>query len=142
MKAKRVTVLDYGVGNLFSVRRALEHCGAEVLFATDPGGIAAAERLVLPGVGAFADGMQGLRERGLPDPVREYAIAGWLNQMRAWAVDEGPMKRQTHSGDRARQRSWSRAVGLTLGAGLGGSAFVGKTTTVLGPVGDIESSAY
>jgi imidazole glycerol-phosphate synthase subunit HisH len=76
MKAKRVTVLDYGVGNLFSVRRALEHCGAEVLFATDPGGIAAAERLVLPGVGAFADGMQGLRERGLPDPVREYAASG------------------------------------------------------------------
>jgi glutamine amidotransferase len=71
-----VTVVDYGVGNLFSVRRALEHCGADVCLTSDPGRVAASSRLVLPGVGAFADGMRGLRERGLVEPIRAYAARG------------------------------------------------------------------
>lgn len=71
-----VTVVDYGVGNLFSVSRALERCGAEVLLTDTAAGIEAAERLVLPGVGAFADGMQGLRERGLVAPLQAYARSG------------------------------------------------------------------
>ena len=70
---KHVVIVDYGMGNLFSVRRAFEHCGAEVTLSSDPADIAAADRLVLPGVGAFADGMAGLRERGLVEPIREYA---------------------------------------------------------------------
>ena len=53
-----VTVVDYGRSNLLSVRRALEHCGADVRFAAEPGDILRAGALVLPGVGAFADGMQ------------------------------------------------------------------------------------
>jgi imidazole glycerol-phosphate synthase subunit HisH len=71
-----VSVIDYGVGNLFSVGRALEHCGASVTMVHDAAGVAAAERLVLPGVGAFADGMAGLQERGLVPALRAYAAAG------------------------------------------------------------------
>lgn len=72
----QVTVVDYGMGNLLSVSRALEHCGAEVLLASDPNLITKAERLILPGVGAFADGMAGLRERGLIEPIRTFAGSG------------------------------------------------------------------
>lgn len=71
----QVTLIDYGVGNLFSVSRALERCGAEVVVSGDPSAIDRAERLVLPGVGAFAGGMQGLRERGLIEPIRRYAAS-------------------------------------------------------------------
>lgn len=72
----QVTVVDYGIGNLFSVGRALERCGAEVTLSADPAQIEAAGRLVLPGVGAFSDGMKGLRERGLVEPLRRYAASG------------------------------------------------------------------
>jgi len=71
-----VTVVDYGIGNLYSVQRALESCGAEVRLATDAAGVRAAHHLVLPGVGAYADGMAGLRERGLADAVCEHARSG------------------------------------------------------------------
>lgn len=71
-----VTVVDYGIGNLFSVRRALESCGGRVQLTSDRGAIEEAERLVLPGVGAFADGMQGLRERGLTEAVVRVARSG------------------------------------------------------------------
>lgn len=71
-----VTVVDYGIGNLYSVQRALETCGAQVELTADPARIAQAQRLVLPGVGAFADGMQGLRERGLVKPLRDFAASG------------------------------------------------------------------
>lgn len=71
-----VTVIDYGSGNLFSVRRALEHCGADVEVSGDPAAIAAAEKLLLPGVGAFADGMRGLTESGLAQVVINYAATG------------------------------------------------------------------
>ena len=71
-----VTVIDYGVGNLLSVSRALEHCGAQVDLADNPAQIARAHRLVLPGVGAFKDGMDGLRERALVEPIRQYASGG------------------------------------------------------------------
>jgi len=71
-----VTIIDYGMGNLLSVSRAFAHCGAQPVLTATPEGIRAAERLVLPGVGAFADGMAGLRERGLIDPIREHAAGG------------------------------------------------------------------
>lgn len=73
---KKVTVVDYGLGNLLSVSRALSTCDADVYVTTDAREIANAERLVLPGVGAFADGMAGLRERHLIDCVKEYANSG------------------------------------------------------------------
>ena len=72
-----VTVVDYGVGNLYSVRRALEVSGcSNVIVSADPRDIANAERLVLPGVGAFADGMRGLRDGGLVEPLIRYAASG------------------------------------------------------------------
>lgn len=71
-----VTVVDYGIGNLFSVARALEKCGAHVLLSDKPDEIANAERLVLPGVGAYYQGMQGLRERGLIEPLHVFAASG------------------------------------------------------------------
>lgn len=76
MKKSSVTVIDYGIGNLFSVMKAFEYCGAEVTLATAPEQIACAERLVLPGVGAFADGMTGLKERGLISSIHDFAANG------------------------------------------------------------------
>lgn len=73
----RITVVDYGVGNLYSVRRAVEHCGGEeVVVSSDPEAILGADRVILPGVGAFEDGMRGLRERGLAGPIVAYARSG------------------------------------------------------------------
>ena len=70
-----VSVVDYGVGNLYSVCRALEHCGARVQLVSTAAEVAAADRLLLPGVGAFADGMAGLRERGLIEPIQRFAAS-------------------------------------------------------------------
>lgn len=76
----RVVVVDYGIGNLLSVSRALDHCGAAVTVSGDPEVVARAERLVVPGVGAFARCRQELVERGLLEPVVEAARSGrpWL----------------------------------------------------------------
>lgn len=68
-----VTVIDYGVGNLLSVQRGLERCGAKVTVTTDHETILASKRLVLPGVGAFRDAMQELNRLGLVPVIREYA---------------------------------------------------------------------
>lgn len=73
---KLVTIVDYGIGNIFSVTRAFQRCGADVLLTDKPEDILAASSLVLPGVGAFSNGMNGLRERGLVDPLRAYAASG------------------------------------------------------------------
>ena len=72
----KVTVIDYGLSNLLSVRHALEHFGAEVELTGDPAAVLAAGALVLPGVGAFRDGMQGLERLGLIGPIRQKAAAG------------------------------------------------------------------
>jgi glutamine amidotransferase len=74
--AKKVTVIDYGVGNIFSVSRAIEHFGGEVVLTDDAGVVRESDRVLLPGVGAFANGMQELRNRGLVEPLREYAASG------------------------------------------------------------------
>lgn len=71
-----ITVVDYGIGNLYSVQRALEQCGVEAIVTADPYRIEQAASLILPGVGAFADGMRGLLERGLDGPLRSYAQSG------------------------------------------------------------------
>lgn len=72
----RVVIVDYGRGNLFSLSRALEHLGATPVVTSDPAVVASAERLILPGVGAFGDGMDNLRARGLVEPVKAYAKTG------------------------------------------------------------------
>jgi glutamine amidotransferase len=74
--SRTVTVVDYGIGNLLSVARALEYCGARVRLADRAADIMGADLLVLPGVGAFADGMAELRGRKLDRAVVEFADSG------------------------------------------------------------------
>ncbi len=71
-----VVLIDAGSGNLHSVRKALAHIGADVTVTKDPEVVRRAERLVLPGVGAFGDFMRGLREPGLDQAVREAVARG------------------------------------------------------------------
>lgn len=71
MKRPEITVIDYGVGNLLSVQRGLEHCGAQVILTSDPDAVLDADRVVLPGVGAFANAMQALQERGLVEAIHQ-----------------------------------------------------------------------
>ena len=73
---RTVTVIDYGIGNLLSVTRAVEKCGARPVLSDDPKTIASADCLVLPGVGAFADGMAGLRNRDLIGPIHDFVATG------------------------------------------------------------------
>jgi len=70
-----IAVVDYGVGNLRSVSKALEKVGAEVCVTADAGRIRAADAVVLPGVGAFAHCMDNLRSAGLEECVREAAAS-------------------------------------------------------------------
>lgn len=72
----RVTVLDYGAGNLRSVVKAFEHQGVEARLTPDPAEARRAERLVLPGQGHFGQCMTRLEESGLADAVREHVASG------------------------------------------------------------------
>lgn len=65
-----VLIVDYGMSNLGSVKRAFEECGADVFVSDRPSDCAHADRIVLPGVGAFADGMVALTESGWVDSLR------------------------------------------------------------------------
>jgi glutamine amidotransferase len=71
-----IALLDYGIGNLRSVEKALETVGARVQLTDKPELIRQADQIVLPGVGAFGDGMAGLRQRGLVEVIRETAARG------------------------------------------------------------------
>ena len=73
MRTTEVTIIDYGVGNLLSVQRGFEHCGAKTIITSDPKQILGAERVVLPGVGAFGDAMKALERLGLVAVVQEVA---------------------------------------------------------------------
>lgn len=72
----RVAIIDYGVGNLRSVEKAFAAMGCEAVVSSDIDMLRSAERLVLPGVGAFASCMRGLRERRFDSLVHERAAAG------------------------------------------------------------------
>lgn len=63
-------IIDYGLSNLASIQRALEECGARTVVSSEPGRIRDAAKLVLPGVGSFADGMALLHTRQLYEPIR------------------------------------------------------------------------
>jgi imidazole glycerol-phosphate synthase subunit HisH len=76
MSTLDVVVIDYGAGNLLSVSRALEHCGAKVTITSSPQEILTASRVVLPGVGSFSYGMHALCLQGLDNIVREVASRG------------------------------------------------------------------
>ena len=71
-----VAIVDYGVGNLFSLRSSLEAIGAEVLVTSDAAVLAQADQVILPGVGAFEDAARKLRESGLVDVIRDLAARG------------------------------------------------------------------
>jgi glutamine amidotransferase len=72
----RTVVVDYGIGNVFSVCNALRRLGEDPHLTGDLLAIGQADRLILPGVGAFARCMDGLRERGLVDALRDYVGTG------------------------------------------------------------------
>ena len=71
-----VGIIDYGVGNLFSLRSSFAAIGVEAFVSGDAAELAKADRLILPGVGAFGDAAEKLRASGLDAFVREQAAAG------------------------------------------------------------------
>ena len=71
-----IAVLDYGVGNLFSLKSSFGVIGAEAVVTADPAVIRKADRLILPGVGAFADAAEKLRRSGLDRVLKEEAAKG------------------------------------------------------------------
>ena len=100
MTAPLVAVLDYGIGNLRSAEKALEHCGADARLTADHGLIAAADGVVLPGVGAFGACMDALRAADLEDAAHGAVASGrpFLGicvgmQMLFDASDENPAAR-------------------------------------------------
>lgn len=73
---KKITIVDYGTGNILSVKRALEHCGADVMVSSNYNEIANAERIIVPGVGAFLNCMQALENKSLRESVVNFAASG------------------------------------------------------------------
>ncbi|MEX0746115.1 MAG: imidazole glycerol phosphate synthase subunit HisH [Phycisphaeraceae bacterium] len=71
-----IGIIDYGMGNLRSVEKALQRVGAEAGILRTPDAVSAADKLVLPGVGAFADGMAHLNDRGWSEPIRRFIGQG------------------------------------------------------------------
>ena len=71
-----IVIIDYGVGNLFSLRSSFQKIGVNAVVTSDPNLIAAADKLILPGVGAFADAAAKLRQSGLDTLIRQQAALG------------------------------------------------------------------
>jgi glutamine amidotransferase len=72
----KITLLDYGMCNMLNVARALEHAGADVHVTEDRKDAVAAERLVVPGVGAFSECMRAVNDLGHGDAIREFVKSG------------------------------------------------------------------
>ncbi|QDT65346.1 imidazole glycerol phosphate synthase subunit HisH [Calycomorphotria hydatis] len=71
-----ISIVDYGMGNLRSVQKACEKVGIDAEITDDPAAIRDAERLILPGVGAFRDAIAALREQGMVEPVLGHIDSG------------------------------------------------------------------
>lgn len=71
-----IAIIDYGMGNLHSVSKAVERLGYQTVVTADPAVIAGADGAILPGVGAFGDAMANLRETGLDEVTKTYASSG------------------------------------------------------------------
>ncbi len=71
-----IAIVDYKMGNLASVRKALEYIHRECVITDDPAMIAGADALILPGVGAYAPAMKALQEKGLDKAVKDFAASG------------------------------------------------------------------
>lgn len=76
MESPEITIIDYGLGNLLSVSRGFEHCGAKVRITSDPKKILNSSRLILPGVGAFPNAMALLEKYNLIETLKEYGKSG------------------------------------------------------------------
>ena len=72
----KIAIIDYGMGNLHSAAKALEKVGAQVVVTRDPAEVLRADKVVLPGVGAFGDCMKNLNERELAPVIHEVIAAG------------------------------------------------------------------
>lgn len=72
----KITVFDYGTGNIRSVSNAFEFLGFDVFVTSEPGRIADAQRIVLPGVGAFGECSKAMRKTGAADAVRDFINSG------------------------------------------------------------------
>ena len=124
-----VVVVDYGLGNLWSVRNAFEFVGANVIVSSDPAEVAGAKRLVLPGVGSFGAGMRNLREGGLVDALNEAVVNRGIpllgiclgmqmllnsseeGQLNGLGLIEGGCKKFKHSSDlKVPHMSWNRVI--------------------------------
>ena len=70
-----VAIIDYGRGNVRSVKNAVEHCGADAVVTADPQAIDDASHIILPGVGAFGDAMAALQAKGLPEILTQQVTA-------------------------------------------------------------------
>ena len=68
-----VAIIDYGAGNLQSVKKALDFIGAKSIITADENEINAASHIILPGVGSFGDAMHSIREKGLEDVIKKSA---------------------------------------------------------------------
>ena len=71
-----ISIIDYDAGNIKSVEKALQHLGAETIITRDPAAILSSDHVILPGVGAFGDAMERLKEYRLVDVIREVAARG------------------------------------------------------------------
>lgn len=71
-----ITLLDYGMCNMLNVARAFEHVGAQLTITEDPAQARSAERLIVPGVGAFSNSMHELNRRGHSDAIRDFVATG------------------------------------------------------------------
>lgn len=92
----KIALLDYGMGNLHSAAKALEHVGATVAVTNDAKVVAAADKIVFPGVGAMRDCMQGMRDAGIDDVVRQavfnkpvMAICVGMQALFEWSEENG-----------------------------------------------------
>ena len=73
---KPILIVDYGMANLRSVQKAFEKVGASAIISDDPNRLAEADKVVLPGVGAFRDAIARLREANFVDPIKDHIKAG------------------------------------------------------------------
>ena len=71
-----IAIVDYGAGNLMSVKKALDFIGADSIITSNPAELASAEKVILPGVGSFGDAMESMREKGLVEAVKASALSG------------------------------------------------------------------
>ena len=73
---RMIGIIDYGMGNLRSVQKALQRVGAQAEMLTSPAALAGVQKLILPGVGAFGDGMANLRRGGWVDAIKSFIATG------------------------------------------------------------------